>query len=102
MTWQMPLRNTPLLAQFEVAHEVLPVARGIEQEAPSVARSQRVHLLAGENQPVSISRLGDAGLNLGIRQPMLAQCGAAQAEKVVGARRNSTATIEIITHALRK
>src|SRR5258707_2141416 len=102
MTRQMAWRDPALLARLKVANKVLPIARGIQQEAPPVASSQSVHLFSGENQPIGISRLGDARLSVGIRQFMLAQGGAAQAKKVVGAGRDSTTTIEIIAYALRK
>src|SRR5690348_9782115 len=99
MAWQMPLWDALPLSKFKVAVEVLPIARGIQQEASTVASNKRVHLLASEHQPVGIRGLGDARLNVCLRKLILAHLRTTQAKEIVCSCRNATTTIEIIADA---
>jgi len=102
MAWQMTFWDALLLSKFKVAGEVLPVARGIEKEAPPVASDQHIKFFAREHQPIGIRGLGDARLNVRLRKMMLAQLRTAQTEEIVRSRRNATPTVEVTADALGK
>src|SRR5436190_24095944 len=99
MAWQMTLWDTLLLSKFKVAGEVLTVARGIQQEAPSVACNQCIKLFAREHQPLSIRGLGNARINMRFRKLMLAHLRTAQTKEIVRSRGDATTTVKVIADA---
>src|ERR1035437_7012581 len=102
MAWQMPLRNALLPSNLKIASEILPIARGIEKEAPSVATNQRVELFAREHQPVGIRGLGNARINVRFRKMMHAHLRTTQTKEIIRSRGDATTGFEVIADAFRK
>ena len=98
----MPLRNALLLSDLKIASEILPIARVIEKEAPSVASNQRIELFAREHQPVGIRGLGNARINVRLRKLMLAHHRTAQTKEIIRSRGDATTGFKVIAEAVRK
>src|ERR1035437_1244807 len=98
----MPLWNALLLANFEVAGKILPIARGIEKEAPSVASDQHIKFFAREHQSIGIRGLSDAGLNVRLRKTMLTHLRMAQTKEIIRSRGDATPAVEVIADAFCK
>jgi len=102
MTWQVALGNAPLLAEFQVMHQVLATMQRIQEEASAIVSRKRVKFCAREDQSLRVHRLRNARLDMSIRQAVFAHLDAAETKVIVCSRSDTSSAVEIIANAVRE